>query len=71
MPECIMICCRGVDLLRGLETDDERTACETKKCLQRSGVASFHLGKYKEARNSFSEAIKFDITGRNCSTKPV
>ena len=54
---------RGVDVLRGLDSNDDRTAGETKKCLQRSGVASFHLGKYKEAKNSFAEAIKFDSTG--------
>ena len=54
---------RGVDVLRGLDSNDDRTASETKKCLQRSGVASFHLGKYKEAKNSFSEAVKFDSTG--------
>ena len=54
---------RGVDVLRGLDSNDDRTVSETKKCLQRSGVASFHLGKYKEAKNSFAEAVKFDSTG--------
>ena len=27
-------------------------------------MASFHLGKYKEARNCFAEAVKFDASGR-------
>jgi suppressor of G2 allele of SKP1 len=51
---------RGIDILRGVGPGDDRSATETKKCLQRAGVASFHLGKYKEAKNSFTEAGKLD-----------
>jgi len=53
---------RGIDVLRGIAAHetDAKPSDELKKCLQRSGVASFHLGKYKEAKNTFSEAKKLD-----------
>jgi len=53
---------RGIDILRGISAQeaDNKPSDELKKCLQRSGVASFHLGRYKEAKNTFSEAKKLD-----------
>jgi len=53
---------RGVDILRGIVNQDGngKAVGELKKCMQRSGVASFHLGKYKEAKNTFQETKKLD-----------
>jgi len=51
---------RGIDMLFGRESENERIKTELKKCIQRSGVASFHLGKYREAKNTFAGAIKLD-----------
>jgi len=53
---------RGIDVLRGIsaQNTDSKPSDELKKCLQRSGVASFHLGRFKEAKNTFSEAKKLD-----------
>jgi suppressor of G2 allele of SKP1 len=53
---------RGIDVLRGISAQDtdSKPSDELKKCLQRSGVASFHLGRFKEAKNTFSEAKKLD-----------
>jgi len=57
---------RGIDVLRGISAHDSdaKPSDELKKCLQRSGVASFHLGRYKEAKNTFSEAKKLDNTDK-------
>jgi hypothetical protein len=53
-------------VLRGIsaQNTDSKPSDELKKCLQRSGVASFHLGRFKEAKNTFSEAKKLDNSGR-------
>ena len=50
-------------MLFGREGESARLRGELKKCMQRSGVASFHLGKYREAKNTFAGAIKLDDQG--------
>jgi len=57
---------RGVDILRGIVNQDPngKATGELKKCMQRSGVASFHLGKFKEAKNTFQETKKLDETDK-------
>jgi len=47
---------KGITVMR--EDSSDRAGEERGKCLQRSGVASFNLGKYREASNTFSEALK-------------
>jgi len=58
---------RGVDILRGLGDSDDRVKTETRKCFQRSGTASFQLGHYREAKNSFAEAAKLDPADKGLS----
>eukprot|EP00088_Acartia_fossae_P024150 TRINITY_DN25111_c0_g1_i1.p1 TRINITY_DN25111_c0_g1~~TRINITY_DN25111_c0_g1_i1.p1 ORF type:complete len:399 (+),score=81.37 TRINITY_DN25111_c0_g1_i1:72-1268(+) len=59
---------RGVDVLRGLGSmEDDKVKVEIIKCLQRSAVASFNLGRFKEAKNTYSEAQKVSPNDKGIS----
>jgi len=47
---------KAIDILR--TTEEGRSSMVLAKAFLRSGVASFHLGRYKEAKNCFSEGQK-------------